>query len=259
MMQAYCGRTLVFFGDSLMKEMADAHMCLLQKYDNSPDFVAPTKVKKAASLCAKFLNKADGCEVRVCHVRSPASSKTLFLGKLGVFFKASTLLVMNIGVHVHSPSQYARILEYFSLKWKSRARSKHELPQLVWAESQAQHFPNVGGEYSLRAYRRAQREGCKLFNYVAFNETSIHVINWRNRMANKAMQALGVPILPLWELTVSASPWEHVGMHKHACKDPASVLNPSCFGDCTHHCQPGLPDVSCTLLYQFLRKTPVNS
>jgi len=98
---------------------------------------------------------------------------------------------------------------------------------LLWREATAQHFSALGGHYD------DAKEGLefRLTNRRTLNRTCLphsasemeaHA-HW-NRAANGVLHAAGVPILRVWHSTATA--WDaHVD-----------------FGDCTHFCQPGVPD-----------------
>eukprot|EP01062_Namystynia_karyoxenos_P051603 TRINITY_DN40613_c0_g1_i1.p1 TRINITY_DN40613_c0_g1~~TRINITY_DN40613_c0_g1_i1.p1 ORF type:complete len:705 (+),score=148.46 TRINITY_DN40613_c0_g1_i1:92-2116(+) len=62
--------------------------------------------------------------------------------------------------------------------------------------------------------------------------------NWRNEAANAALRRAGIPILHLWNLTTQAP------LH--------AVMSKLTRSDCSHFCQPGIPEVWADLLFSAL-------
>jgi hypothetical protein len=117
-------------------------------------------------------------------------------------------------------------------------------PYLLWRELTAQHFPGPAGFFSrvrdgvlhrganpYRPYRPyANSSRC----YESHSAATMRDGNGWNMHANALLAAAGVPILRAW-LPSSMASGAHIG-----------------YGDCTHFCLPGVPDVWAMLLADAL-------
>ena len=72
--------------------------------------------------------------------------------------------------------------------------------------------------------------------------------NWRNKLANRLMEAAGIPIMRVWEATTKRHDW-----YKPSC--PGGLCDR--WGPCMYYCSPGVPTFLNEVLFTFLQGSPV--
>ena len=130
-----------------------------------------------------------------------------------------------------------------------RAAPPGSIPQVVWLEASAQHWNTPGGVYNVShdydaAKARADmplasgglpaKSACGRWPREAMARA-----DFRNDLPTRLMKEAGVPVLPIWELTADAAdamPYE--------------------LPDCSHFCQPGVPDAIAQVAMNYLLYPP---
>jgi len=200
------------------------------------------------------------------------------------------IMVANIGNDFSEPRVYQRHMLDFLKLYES---AKEDMPVLIWRETPAQHHDNtkfVGGDYAspiLRDYIappppnapapplevvkdkhgkkakkqprvhpdkpdwlvKAEQVQCVP---ISFEEHKEH--NWRNELANRLIEAAGIPIIRIWEASTKRYDW-----YTHACRSPHCEA----FGPCMHYCNPGVTtswnEILRTMLLSPVLRDPLNA
>lgn len=112
------------------------------------------------------------------------------------------------------------------------------LPHMVWLDSSAQHWNTPGGIYNVsNSYSKsadmplnAEGAACGAWPREVMERT-----DFRNRNVPSIILQAGIPVLPIWEMTADAAdamPYE--------------------LPDCSHFCQPGVPDAIGQAVMNFM-------
>lgn len=228
-------RALWMIGDSLMWQNAIAMQCLLWRAGAVVGVRKPLQKLGAAKPdkptpymdCAHLKAPSKG---RVCHVMTGETIDWIPNGRnmvrfLETYVSPNDIVFTNYGVWANSPAKLNAALKTIGM-WYRSTKSK---PTLIWRESSAQHFATRDGNYA----SNAKKKPCRMQSRALMVKG-----NWRNDVANEAMRELSVPVLPIWASTAFAL------LHRKKRN-----MNTA---DCTHFCNPGVPDVWAVMLYNHV-------
>ena len=233
--EALGDRTLWMIGDSLMWQNAISVQCLLWRAGALTGKRFPTRRVGAAKpdkltpyqSCALV----QGSKGRICHLMTSATvdwtSGRNIARFLSAYVAPSDILYTNYGVWANSPPKLNAALRTFRQWLSSLEPSKR--PSVMWRETSAQHFASKDGNYG----SSGRKKPCTMPARDAMVRG-----NWRNQVANTAMAELKVPVLPIWSTTAFAL------LHRKKQGMQSS--------DCTHFCNPGVPDIWAVMLHNWL-------
>eukprot|EP00667_Euglena_gracilis_P015675 EG_transcript_16307 len=216
-------RDLVLVGDSLLLQFWQTLVCLLRRRDTQ---LSPRWLKRFnEKLCrfgAEHCVLHGGCATfphmssRLCYVSDRLLQKPFPAYGLS----NTSILVGSTGYHHRTQESFqnavaAFVGHYVQLPPASR-------PVVIWSELPAQHFPQHPSGYYQRAWQ--QYTHC-----APVDREAGYAHDWRNRIADSYMKAVGIPILRLWNATQPLWDFHVVSNGRTANAEP----------DCTHYCLPG--------------------
>ena len=132
----------------------------------------------------------------------------------------SDVLVFNIGAFFHDDAdahaRFTEALERF-LSWTR----EHYKGTVIWREYAPTHFDTRDGEFSMGAEHRGGRKGvlpaCKAYDpqdpSLSPEDHAAHYSNYRLVLGNQIMEKAGVPIMRIWNqsLTQPQGELQHPG------------------------------------------------
>lgn len=211
--------TVVFTGDSTMRQLFRSALCTMSYKDLS---------YRDSGLFSSENHRWEHCRVydstfTICYT-SLSPGTILKIVQKGAQL-TNAFLVANFGLHYNDRKlelqrdslHFAHNITAFGLQGRS-----------IWLETSAQHFATPNGLYSSSLPIPYQ---CKTIPIDKYSEA-----NWRNEMSSAAVRSVGIPVLDTFNISFFAPP----EVHAH--------------GDCTHMCQPGLPEVILDMILDFAWK-----
>ncbi|XRB17780.1 hypothetical protein RI054_16g76250 [Pseudoscourfieldia marina] len=206
----------LFIGDSVHSHLAFSLMCLMNEHTDRKRHPLVSVYKKAKRLPfwskeasrKYFCVKLPKLNSSICYDRTNTSHK--ILQKMRIYrqmMAESAYVVMNFGLHNPSLdiSAFAKLLSLLKLPSST---------QLIWKETAPQHFANPGGVFS----REKLGVACAKIDEFSFDKA-----NAINMAYEKVTSTYRLPTLRIWNDT---RPFHQA----HAV------------GECTHYCEPGIPD-----------------
>jgi hypothetical protein len=178
-----------------------------------------------------------------CVVFSPSSTKVCVynIGKAvvndvvtwqPVLNKLSTrdVMVVNFGVHYNDKNR-----ELLQLHCKMMAEEYQQrrstLPHFLWRETLAQHFKTPSG---LFGGDNCVGDACGCGSWNSRNPKLYAKANWRNTVCGPAFEAIGVHVIPAFNLSVAGGDLHRGGR------------------DCTHFCNPGFLEALVPVMYHSI-------
>ena len=160
-------------------------------------------------------------------------------------YRPGDVILANIGQDYSDPRSYQQALLKFMRLYERRHK---ELPVIIWRETTAQHHQaHRGGDITqpeAAAYGHEVRAGSR--TYEQRREIQCGVVppsefdrgNWRNKMANRLLEAARIPILRVWKASTMRHDWyrnycdrrvgEKSGWRSYECDR---------WGPCMHFCK----------------------
>jgi hypothetical protein len=212
-------RSILFIGDSVHSHTAFSLMCALKDYSIQKKYsfshIFPyTKVlgRHHTRVSRKyFCTKTKRKEV-ICYDRTDTAQN--IVNKYAVYKRLLSefgVVVMNFGLHGKN-----RDLEVVDdLMQRLTADLAKSRTLLIWRETAPQHFRNVGGVFSPDALGAACSD---------ISGDSVEISNKFNLEYNPIMRKYDIPILEIWNMS-------------------RQYYNAHVQGECTHYCQPGVPEL----------------
>jgi len=162
-------------------------------------------------------------------------------------------LVLNMGVHYIGAPSYANPkdlhqgLTMFLRKWSALAKSRGDMPRLVWRDTSPQHFASSpSGEYHQPGAPDGDPENwpCRDISEQQLSSLlsdSNSYINDHRRAFVQAVQCAGlvvdgfnIAVLPVWRATIARRD-EHTSWGRDF--DPVTSVWSGNIHDCTHFCE----------------------
>ena len=256
------GQTLFFLGDSMTAQHTQAFMCrlLLLNYTatnatlppwaptlhapmRSPRHCTPAGALARMTYCRTFAREAEGRNVSVCHVAAGllgvrctsvstaslvrellthriAARGDALIANEGMWLTERTKGVTDVGGAETRAAQLAAV-------WRQHGGSSGV--RLLWREASPQHFETPDGRFN-RSYLHPRP--------ISGDERPLRCVphreqgaGWHPQRAGLApLEAAGVPIVRVWDLSVSQ--WD---VHTAG---PQPLTGGSQALDCTHYCEP---------------------
>ena len=193
-------------------------------------------------------------------------------------FLATDVIVASFGADFEETREYqSSLLKFLRLYEENNER----LPIVLWRELTAQHHLGFRGGDILQPLQKsndgilipeadAQPDAPLSTKYksaipvvrlemtpgekaarikcgpIPFAE--MEMANWRNKLANRLMEAAGIPIMRVWEATTKRHDW-----YKPSC--PGGLCDR--WGPCMYYCSPGVPTFLNEVLFTFLQGGPM--
>eukprot|EP00667_Euglena_gracilis_P015082 EG_transcript_15662 len=231
-------RDLVFIGDSLAGQFWQTVACLMRRPDTqfSPVWIKiwPRRLCPFGTLhcalkggCATFPHLSS----RVCFYLD----NWLHFGPSQFGLQKDSILVVNTAFH-HKDSK-SLINSLYSFTTDYSQISSPSRPILVWAEAPPQHFPGHPSGYYQGKHMNYTR--C-----APVDREKGYAHDWRNRIAERHMRAMGIPVLRRWNETISL--WDFHVVHSGRTDADAEAV------DCTHYCLPSAPTLWAVALMDLL-------
>jgi len=278
LLATFAGRTIAFIGDSVNIQQFVALVCALHAANASTvrtstlDWLAPEAVRKRCrgvekchyeKGCIRF---ASGMHLCTCPVmglvpilfkkcaRHPwklGRGDVVVYGSIGLHYTGEKLVddlrtlspkAKAAQLRTHALAEPGLLLETFGYSRQGSCfRRGANSPAVIWRDAQPQHFAPAGGHYSEPSgphyiYNHDRREACPR---KELGEMQAHHV-WNN-LSLPAVECSEVRVLRTWH--ASAGSWD---AHLE-------------WGDCTHWCLPGVPDLWNELLINLLFSSPTHS
>uniref|UniRef100_A0A7S0MSZ7 Trichome birefringence-like C-terminal domain-containing protein n=1 Tax=Pyramimonas obovata TaxID=1411642 RepID=A0A7S0MSZ7_9CHLO len=190
-------------------------------------------------LCFYFAGCFSGnCYLPLCPVRRAASKDTC-LGELSSLLRAGDTLFIGLGVHLHE-DEADKVAYELSLFKRFFKKNSHKVHRVFWLTSSAQHFATNSGRLYSQVNnvvgKKVLFRACKRISY----RDGFGIVN---NMSSGIIKDLNIPVIPLYG--VSQPLWNLHLTNKKARKKRSEL-------DCTHFCNPGVPDLWSDLVVAHL-------
>ena len=245
------GRTIWFSGDGTQEDMFRALECFMFEFmatrsATKNDWRHPPKFSANESNrlgiirvgCTNFINGTRlcfiGCEVGECMV-------THVIPYLTVAAKTTDLMVVNFGLQFDSGyiSRLSDFVEQVKLQ-------QHQLPEVIWKDTVPTHYQSqlgdfVGGQHPFTCGPLAGGWSNLWHSPKGHLETWDPALNsllhggTRNHASGQLVQAAHLPIISVYNQTISL--WQY---HRE--------------GQCTHYCFPSAPEIGVYGLFKVLEE-----
>jgi len=220
---------ILFIGDSIHSHLAFSLMCSLRDFSNKRKYsftkIFPYTAKSGGKLYSRVTRKYFCMKTHqsklICYHRTNVADDVLqrydFHLKL---FSDFGVVVMNFGLHNKQldTDPIAKLLPRLS-----KDLSKHKTI-LIWRETAPQHFDNLGGIFSEDALDHECRD---------ISEASEDLSNQFNLKYNPICEKENITIMKIWNMT-------------------KNYFDAHVQGECTHYCQPGIPELWVGVLKEAL-------
>lgn len=227
------GRKLVFIGDSMLTQMWQSMVCILQGVADSQLYVHWAKLWRCNDMVCPMGAKHSNCyggAIFFPSLNTTLVSKKLYKYNKDIFFSTLSrlkvtkrdIILVNYGMHYNVEKEYNNVMQNFARDISDAYRTGKLTSHIAFLETTPQHYSNPNGYFS---YGKEYGNFCVPLQYEQEQVSR----DWRNIVARNAL--LAHPYVSLVQLAFGLySQWD-----AHVAHEPMETPP---WLDCTHWCFP---------------------